>query len=79
MIVGAPESGTNVWLLSVVSFGEGFHNNHHRYPVSARMGLRWYELGLGYGVIRLLAALGLAQGGIARKPRERHTRPSSFG
>jgi stearoyl-CoA desaturase (delta-9 desaturase) len=61
VIAGAPESGTNVWLLGVLSFGEGFHNNHHRYPASARMGLRWYELDLGYGVIRLLAALGLVQ------------------
>ncbi len=58
-IAGASESGTNVWLLGVLSFGEGFHNNHHRYPASARMGLRWYELDLGYGVIRALAALRL--------------------
>ncbi len=55
----AAESGTNVWLLGVLSFGEGFHNNHHRYPASARMGRRWWELDLGYGVICVLAALGL--------------------
>lgn len=69
VIAGAAESGTNVWLLGVLSFGEGFHNNHHRYPAAARMGLRWYEVDLGYAAIRLLAALGLlavpAQGSIA--------------
>ena len=69
VIAGAPESGTNVWLLGVRSFGEGFHNNHHRYPASARMGLRWYELDLGYGVIRVLAALGLARD-VLREPIE---------
>jgi len=53
----------------VLSFGEGFHNNHHRYPASARMGLRWYELDLGYGVIRVLAALGLARD-VLREPIE---------
>lgn len=59
VIAEAAESGTNVWLLGVLSFGEGFHNNHHRYPASARMGRRWWELDLGYGVICVLAALGL--------------------
>ena len=60
-IPGATECGTNVWLLGVLSFGEGFHNNHHRYPASARMGRRWWELDLGYGVIRALAALRLVR------------------
>ena len=61
-IAGAAESGTNVWLLGVLSFGEGFHNNHHRYPASARMGIRWYELDLGWAVVRALVALGLVRG-----------------
>jgi fatty-acid desaturase len=60
-IEGAPESGTNVWLLGVLSFGEGFHNNHHRYPASPRMGLRWCELDLGFAAIRALAAARLVQ------------------
>lgn len=61
VVAGAAESGTNVWLLGVLSFGEGFHNNHHQFPGSARMGQRWYELDLGYWVIRGLAALGLVR------------------
>lgn len=54
VVAGAKESGTNVWLLGVLSFGEGFHNNHHAFPRSARMGLRWYELDLGWIVIWML-------------------------
>lgn len=60
-ISGATESGTNVWLLGVLSFGEGFHNNHHRYPGSARMGLAWRELDLGWVTLRVLRALRLVR------------------
>jgi fatty-acid desaturase len=59
VVAGAKESGRNVWLLGVLSFGEGFHNNHHAFPGSARMGRLAYELDLGWGVIRTLAALRL--------------------
>jgi stearoyl-CoA desaturase (delta-9 desaturase) len=43
-----------------LSFGEGWHNNHHAHPRSARHGLRWFELDITWLHIRLLAALGLA-------------------
>jgi fatty-acid desaturase len=58
-IEGAAETGTNNWILGVISFGEGFHNNHHAFPQSARMGLRFHEVDLGWMVIRSLKALGL--------------------
>ena len=61
-IEGAAESGTNGWMLGVLSFGEGFHNNHHAFPHSARMGMRWYELDLGWFALRALEALGLVNG-----------------
>jgi fatty-acid desaturase len=61
-IPGAAETGTNVWLLGVLSFGEGFHNNHHALPRSARMGMRARELDLGWLVIRALEALRLVRG-----------------
>jgi stearoyl-CoA desaturase (delta-9 desaturase) len=54
VVDGAKESGTNVWLLGVLSFGEGFHNNHHAFPRSARMGMRRRELDLGWVVIWIL-------------------------
>ncbi len=56
---GASESGTNVWLLGVLSFGEGFHNNHHAFPGSPRMGLTRCQLDLGWCAIRALRALRL--------------------
>ena len=55
VVAGASESGTNVWWLGVLSFGEGFHNNHHAHPWSARMGMRRYELDVGWIVLRALA------------------------
>lgn len=56
---GATENGTNNWLLGVLSFGEGFHNNHHAFPGSARMGLRPHEFDLGWLVIRAMERAGL--------------------
>ena len=57
-IPGAKETGTNNWALGVLSFGEGFHNNHHAHPGSARIGLCAHEIDLGWFVVRALAALG---------------------
>ncbi len=51
-------SRNNLWL-AVLTFGEGWHNNHHFYPGSARQGFRWWELDLTWYGLRLLAALGL--------------------
>jgi stearoyl-CoA desaturase (delta-9 desaturase) len=56
---GSSEIGRNNLLLGWLSFGEGFHNNHHAHPGSARMGFRWHELDLGWLAVRALAALGL--------------------
>jgi stearoyl-CoA desaturase (delta-9 desaturase) len=72
LINGATESGTNVWLLGVLAFGEGFHNNHHAYPGSARMGIRRHELDLGWVVIYALEQLRLVCDVRAwHRPRER--------
>lgn len=51
---------TNCWWVALLSFGEGWHNNHHAFPASARHGLKPWELDPAYGTIRLLSALGLA-------------------
>lgn len=50
---------TNNPLVALLTYGEGWHNNHHRFPRSARAGLKWFELDLFYGVICLFEALGL--------------------
>ncbi|WP_109125601.1 acyl-CoA desaturase [Dyella sp. C11] len=51
-------SRNNPWL-ALITFGEGWHNNHHFYPGSARQGFRWWEIDLTWYGLRLLAALGL--------------------
>ena len=53
-------SRNNVWL-ALLTYGDGWHNNHHAYPTSAAHGLRWWELDLTYLTIRLFARLGLAE------------------
>jgi stearoyl-CoA desaturase (delta-9 desaturase) len=44
----------------VIGLGEGWHNNHHAFPTSARHGLRWWEIDVSYWIIRTLALTGLA-------------------
>lgn len=51
-------SRNNLWL-ALITFGEGWHNNHHFYPGSARQGFRWWEIDLTWYGLRLLALLGL--------------------
>lgn len=51
-------SRNNFWL-ALLTFGEGWHNNHHRYPGSARQGFHWWEIDLTYYGLRALAALRL--------------------
>jgi sn-1 stearoyl-lipid 9-desaturase len=52
---------TNSWWVALLTFGEGWHNNHHAHPVSARHGLKWYEIDLNWYSIWLLKKLGLAR------------------
>jgi stearoyl-CoA desaturase (delta-9 desaturase) len=51
-------SRNNVWL-AMLTFGEGWHNNHHHYPGSARQGFYWWEIDLTWYGLKLLSALGL--------------------
>jgi stearoyl-CoA desaturase (delta-9 desaturase) len=53
------DDSTNNWWVALLSFGEGWHNNHHAHPTSARHGLAWYELDINWICIRTLQALGL--------------------
>lgn len=46
--------------LALLGFGEGWHNNHHAFPASARQGLRWWQFDLSWIVIRAMQLLGLA-------------------
>ncbi|HYN86881.1 MAG TPA: fatty acid desaturase [Ardenticatenaceae bacterium] len=53
------ESRNNV-IFGVLAFGEGWHNNHHAFPTSARHGLFWWQFDLSYLIIRGMEAVGLA-------------------
>ena len=53
------DDSRNNWLLAVITFGEGWHNNHHHFPGSARQGFRWWEIDLTYYVLRAMALCGL--------------------
>ncbi|MFM9995323.1 MAG: acyl-CoA desaturase [Phycisphaerales bacterium] len=57
-------------LVGLLAMGEGWHNNHHAFPASARHGLRWWELDLSYLCIRALAVAGLASD-VRTPPRDR--------
>jgi len=51
----------NNFLVGALALGEGWHNNHHAFPASARHGLRWWQIDLSYLFIRALALVGLAR------------------
>jgi len=55
------DRSTNNWWVALLTFGEGWHNNHHAFPFSARHGLRWFEFDPTYWAIKLLAMLRLAR------------------
>lgn len=62
------DHSTNLWWVSILGFGEGWHNNHHAHQRSAAHGLRWFEFDLTYLIIRLLALMGLASNVVLPKP-----------
>ena len=55
------DGSRNNWFVALLSFGEGWHNNHHAYPTSARHGLAWYEIDMSWWGIRFLQTIGLAR------------------
>jgi fatty-acid desaturase len=55
-----PDDSRNNWWVTLMTFGEGWHNNHHAHPTSARHGLTWYEVDMNWYGIWALKMLGLA-------------------
>ena len=81
---GTTDTSRNNWLVAILTFGEGWHNNHHHYMSSARMGFKWWEYDVTYYILRLLGALGLvwdlrepSEGVIHRNLLEKTESPSS--
>lgn len=56
----AGDDSRNNWFVALLTFGEGWHNNHHAHPTLAVHGHRWWEVDPSYWVIRAMQALGLA-------------------
>jgi stearoyl-CoA desaturase (delta-9 desaturase) len=55
------DESRNNFIFGVLALGEGWHNNHHAFPTSARHGLRWWQLDVSYLIIRAMALVGLAR------------------
>jgi len=54
------DDSRNNWLVAIVAYGEGWHNNHHAYPRMAKHGHRWWEFDITWQASRLLRATGFA-------------------
>lgn len=54
------DNSRNLWWAAIVTYGEGWHNNHHAYPHVAKAGWRWWEVDVTWWAIQLLRSLGLA-------------------
>ena len=55
------DNSRNCWWVALLTYGEGWHNNHHAYQYSARHGMKWWEIDLTWMTIQFLQLLGLAQ------------------
>lgn len=64
------DESRNNWLVVLLTFGDGWHNNHHRFPRSARHGLRRGEIDIAAGVIELFERVGLVRDVVKVSPRE---------
>ena len=53
------DDSRNSLILALVTLGEGWHNNHHFYPVSARQGFYWWEIDITFYILKIMAGLGL--------------------
>lgn len=53
------DTSRNNLVLALITFGEGWHNNHHQFPHSARQGIRWWEIDMSYYLIKIMEKIGL--------------------
>ena len=53
------DDSRNNWWIALLTFGEGWHNNHHYYSASVRQGFRWYEVDISYMVLKFLSWFGI--------------------
>jgi stearoyl-CoA desaturase (delta-9 desaturase) len=60
-VYDTPDTSRNSLLVAIATGGEGWHNNHHRYPFAARQGFRWWQIDVTYYVLRALGAVGIVR------------------
>jgi len=53
------DTSRNNWFLAILTLGEGWHNNHHYYPMAARQGFYWWEYDVTFYLLKLMSWLGL--------------------
>lgn len=83
---GTPDTSRNCLPVAILTLGEGWHNNHHHYPKSARQGFHWWEIDVSYYVLRVLSWLRIvkdlrqppAAARSARRVREGHLDIGAF-
>jgi stearoyl-CoA desaturase (delta-9 desaturase) len=63
-----PDASRNNWFVALLTWGEGWHNNHHAYPRLARMGLQWFELDVTYAIICCLRWMQVATNVVIKPP-----------
>lgn len=69
------DDSRNLWWAALLTYGEGWHNNHHAQPRVARAGLRWWEIDMTWWAIQLMEMLGLANKVIKPSLREPNCMP----
>ena len=55
------DTSRNSLIIALITSGEGWHNNHHRYPWSARQGFHWWQIDTTYYVLRALSWVGIVR------------------
>ncbi len=55
------DNSRNLWWAAILTYGEGWHNNHHAYPNIAKAGLKWWEVDITWWAIKILSKLNLAK------------------
>jgi len=63
------DHSTNLWWVALLTYGEGWHNNHHAYQTSARHGMRWWEIDMTWLAIRAMNLCRVAYNIRLVKPR----------
>jgi stearoyl-CoA desaturase (Delta-9 desaturase) len=53
------DESRNSFIISLLTLGEGWHNNHHRYPGSEKQGFYWWEIDISHYILRFLECFGL--------------------